>query len=298
MAIDQQLQAVAAQQPTPTRWCLRRMLAACSGILAVRTLRGLLGVLRRLKITRQRARGYVHSPDEQYESKLKAIQRVLVDCDNEQRVVVFADELTYYNQPSVAPDYALEKDQPKARQAVGQAKSWRIMGCLNPFDGRLTSIQRGKISVAAQVELYQQLRLDYPQAQTIYVVMDNWPMHYHPDLLAALVTQQTPFALNIPKSWQGLIPKKKYKALQLPIQLIPLPTYASWLNPIEKVWKYLKKEVIHNHRFAHSMEELKARIQELLAGFGAVSPSLLSYCGLKNPKGIYTESLRLKTAVS
>lgn len=56
-AIDQQLQAVAAQQPTPTRWCLRRMLAACSGIVAVRTLRGLLGILPvrrrgRLKITR------------------------------------------------------------------------------------------------------------------------------------------------------------------------------------------------------------------------------------------------------
>jgi len=263
----------------------------------VRSLGGLLGILRRLGITRQRARGYVHSPDGAYDAKLKAIQTVLSQCDNKQKVVVFADELTYYNQPSVAPDYALEKQQPKAHQALGQTKSWRIMGCLNPFDGRLTTIQRSKISVAAQVELYQQLRLDYPQAQTIYVVMDNWPMHYHPDLMAALIAQQTPFALNIPKSWQALVPKKKYKALQLPIQLVPLPTYASWLNPIEKVWKWLKKEVIHNHRFAHSMDELKARIQEFLAGFRAVSPSLLSYCGLQNPKGIYAQALKLKTAV-
>jgi hypothetical protein len=263
----------------------------------VRTLRGLLGVLRRLGLSRQRARGYVHSPDGAYQAKLKAIQAVLAQCDNQHKVVVFADELTYYNQPSVAPDYALTHQQPKARQGLGQPKSWRIMGCLNPFDGRLTSVQGRKISVATQVELYQQLRLDYPQAQTIYVVMDNWPMHYHPDLLAALVTQQTCFALNIPTSWQALVPKKNYKTLHLPIQLVPLPTYASWLNPIEKVWKYLKKELIHNHQFADSMEDLKARIDNLLAGFRVASPCLLSYCGLLNPEGIYAQSLRLKTAV-
>jgi hypothetical protein len=264
----------------------------------VRTLRGLLGILRRLKLTRQRARGYVHSPDGAYQAKLKAIQTVLAQCDNKHKVVVFADELTYYNQPSVAPDYAPSKQQPKAHQALGQTKSWRIMGCLNPFDGRLTCIQRSKISVAAQVELYQQLRLAYPQAQTIYVIMDNWPMHYHPDLLAALLPQETSFALNIPTSWQALVPKKKYKIMNLPIQLIPLPTYASWLNPIEKVWKYLKKELIHNHRFAHSMDELKARIHERLGSFRVASPSLLSYCGLLNPKGIYAQPLRLKTAVN
>lgn len=263
----------------------------------MRTLRGLLGILRRLGITRQRARGYVHSPDSAYQAKLQAIQTVLAECDNQHKVVVFADELTYYNQPSVAVDYALAKQQPKARQALGQTKSWRIMGCLNPFDGRLTSIHRSKISVAAQVELYQQLRLDYPQAQTIYVVMDNWPMHYHPDLLAALVSQETPFALNIPTSWQALVPKKKYQTMNIPIQLIPLPTYASWLNPIEKVWKYLKKELIHNHRFATSLEELKTHLSTMLAGFRAGSTSLLSYCGLLNPEGIYAQSLRLKTAI-
>lgn len=116
--------------------------------------------------------------------------------------------------------------------------------------------------------------------------------------MAALVSQQTPFALHVPKRWQASVPKKKCKALQLPIQEVPLPTYAPWLSPIEKVWKYLKKEVIHNHRFAHSMDELKGRIHDLLAGFRAASPSLLSYCGLQNPKGIYAQFLRLKTAVN
>jgi hypothetical protein len=266
-------------------------------LLAVKTLRGLLGILRRLGISRQRARTYVHSPDEAYKAKLEAIQKLIAAADNERHIVVFADELTYYNQPTVAPDYAPEKQQPKARQALGGTRSHRIMACLNPFDGRLTSIQCDKISVAAQVKLYEQLRADYPQAQTISVVVDNWPMHYHPDLLASLAVQQTTFALNVPKSWQALVPKKKYQTRHLPIQLVPLPTYSPWLNPIEKVWKYLKKELIHNHSLSASMPTLKERVGLMLASFQAGSKPLLSYSGLLNPKGIYAQSLRLKTAV-
>ncbi|MBK9335612.1 MAG: transposase [Lewinellaceae bacterium] len=35
--------------------------------------------------------------------------------------------------------------------------------------------------------------------------------------------------------------------MNLPVQLHFLPTYASWLNPIEKVWKMLKQDLVHNH---------------------------------------------------
>lgn len=62
---------------------------------------------------------------------------------------------------------------------------------------------------------------------TIYVVVDYWPVHYHPDVLAALEPQQTPFALPTPASWSQIKPKLKYRSLNLPIQLLPLPTYAS-----------------------------------------------------------------------
>ena len=101
----------------------------------------------------------------------------------------------------------------------------------------MTALQRNKITIAALVGFYQQLRQAYPLAQTIYVVLDNWPVHYHPDVLAALQPQQTPFPLKTPASWSHVKPKARYKTLNLPIQLIPLPTYASWLNPIEGLWK-------------------------------------------------------------
>jgi len=30
----------------------------------------------------------------------------------------------------------------------------------------------------------------------------------------------------------------------LPIQIVQLPTYASWTNPIEKLWRKLKAEMV------------------------------------------------------
>ncbi|WP_041952281.1 transposase, partial [Spirosoma spitsbergense] len=87
-------------------------------------------------------------------------------------------------------------------------------------------------------------------------------------------------------------------SLNLPIQLLPLPTYASWLNPIERLWKFLKKEVIHNHRWSACADLLKSRLGSLLTGLEGGSDELLSYCGLFNPKGIYAHALKRNSAVN
>jgi len=38
-------------------------------------------------------------------------------------------------------------------------------------------------------------------------------------------------------------------ARQEGITLVYLPTYAPWLNPIEKLWRKAYQEVLHLHRF-------------------------------------------------
>jgi len=32
--------------------------------------------------------------------------------------------------------------------------------------------------------------------------------------------------------------------------LVPLPTYGSWTGPIERLWRWLKQEVLHLHSYA------------------------------------------------
>jgi hypothetical protein len=69
----------------------------------------------------------------------------------------------------------------------------------------------------------------------------------------------------------------------LPIQLAPLPTYASWTNPIEKLWRKLRQEVLHLHRLADRLEELRAAVRRFLDRFAHSSLELLCYVGLLVP---------------
>ena len=257
---------------------------------------GLLRVLRKLGLARQKARSYVHSPDTQYAEKLAYLEQVISECAKSEgrKVAVFMDELTYYNHPSLAADYAPKKQQPKAARAIGAEKTYRIAGCLDAFTGQVTAIQRTKINVGNIVMLFQDLVKAYPNAQTIYVIMDNWPVHYHPDVLAALhPLQLSPFAFPTPKSWKDLKPKKKFLNLNLPIQIVSLPTYASWLNPIEKLWKFFKKDFIHNHKYAHCFKELTEIMQEQLDKFRSPNLQLLQFCGLLNKNGIFAKCLNI-----
>ena len=86
------------------------------------------------------------------------------------------------------------------------------------------------------------------------MVQDNWPPHRHPEVLQAAARQQ--------------------------LSLLFLPTYASWLNPIEKLWRWLKQDLIHLHRYAADLETLRQQVRAFLDPFAQGSPDLLRYVGL------------------
>lgn len=93
------------------------------------------------------------------------------------------------------------------------------------------------------------------------IILDNWPIYYHPDLLAALQTQDCSFKLHVPTSWQNLKVSKRYHNKNLSIKLLPLPTYAYWLNVIEKLWRKLKQELLHIHAFKDQFDQLKQKLK-------------------------------------
>ncbi|HEX2909583.1 MAG TPA: IS630 family transposase, partial [Chloroflexia bacterium] len=57
-------------------------------------------------------------------------------------------------------------------------------------------------------------------------------------------------------------------------------TYASWLNPIEKLWRKLRQEELHLHRLADDLAQLRARVDRFLDRFANDSLELLPYLGL------------------
>ena len=72
----------------------------------------------------------------------------------------------------------------------------------------------------------------------------------------------------------------KWGDWHLPIQLLSLPTYASWENPIEKLWRWAKQEILHLHPFADRLDELRRQMLAFLGQFACGSQALLRYVGL------------------
>ncbi len=72
--------------------------------------------------------------------------------------------------------------------------------------------------------MYRSFRLverRYQEAERISIALDNWPVHFHPFVLEELAKRHSR------------------------IELLPLPTYAPWTNPMEKVWGLLAKDVLN-----------------------------------------------------
>lgn len=280
---------------TACRWTLKAITEAVSN-LKYYHLGSVWTLLHSLKVRHVRAREYVHSPDRYYAEKLEYLQNTIRQFDADRQVLYFMDQLTVYLHPSPGYDWVKSGQvQPLCRQGYLSNRSFRICGAVNCFSGEVEVIIRNRIAVPTIVEFFKQL-CEKHKGKTVYLVLDNWTVHWHPDLRAAVELQHFPFVMDLPKSWQHLKPRKKYLKMNLPIQLVYLPTYASWLNPIEKVWKWLKQDVIHLHRLTDDFQALKDKVLHWFMQPVHSNEQILKFIGLKAIDGIFSQALN--TAIS
>jgi transposase len=264
-----------------TRWSLAMIAQTCPG-LNLTTPGGLSQLLARLEISYKRGRDYLHSPDPFYWDKLSLIElcRLRAYYEPARYAFLYLDELTCYRQPSLARAYeAVGHCQPLAQRSYQAETTFRLVGSLNAITGQTLYRQRSKISPSCLAGFYADIRAVHPSQEEIYVVVDNWPIHFHPDVLARLQPQHFPWSPKLPPFWSNQ-PSKKAIYDNLPIQLLCLPTYASWLNPIEKLWRWLKQDVLHLHRLSDNWQQLKQRVGDFLDQFKDGSTELLTYVGL------------------
>ena len=128
---------------------------------------------------------------------------------------------------------------------------------MDAYTGKVVWVDDKVVGVRALCLLLERVRQAYGEEQTIFLVWDNWHVHYQKEVAA--------------------------KAYELKIQLLWLPTYAPWTNPIEKMWRWLKQEHIHNHQLAAQFDILKERVRLFLNAFASGSTELLRYVGLLPP---------------
>jgi transposase len=245
-------------QLTPCRWSLL-VVRRTFEWLADYTLSGVWRVLQTLEI--EWKQGYVRlwSPDPGYTRKVRRIKKVLKQAASDPKHVValFLDEMGYYRWPSASHDWMANADGfPRAEHGGhDNNQQWRVIGALNACTGQVSYRQAYIVGRKEVSAFYRQLAEQYARFEKVYVIQDNWNIHTHDDVQATLK--------------------------QLPhLVVVGLPTYASWLNPIEKLWRWVRQTVIHRHRLSDCWDELKQRVACFFDQFKDGSQELLRYVGL------------------
>src|SRR5262245_19705182 len=247
--------AVGTCGPAPSRWTLRTIRASVTWLMDY-TLSGVWRLMQSCGLGLHTSCARLFSPDPDYACKVRRLHRCLRDAARHPDTVValFLDEFGYQRWPEVAPTWG---GAPTVAQRAGNNQQWRTIGALNALTGQVNYLD-GYIVGRQQVSLfYSRLDCAYPKkVALIYVIQDNWNIHTHPDVLSALE--------DYPR-----------------IKPVWLPTYAPWLNPIEKLWRWLRQDILKMHRWVEDWPQVKQRVREFLDQFAHGSAILLRYVGLQ-----------------
>jgi hypothetical protein len=243
--------AVGAACPAPGLWTLARIRASVEW-LADYSLSGVWRVLARLGLGLRSAQVQQYSPDPDYLKKKKRLERALRKAARQPETVValFLDEFGYYRWPDPSRNWGAS-----VAGREGNNTQWRTVGAVNALTGQLHYLDNYIIGKRQLVRFYGQVAQAYPQAECVYLIQDNWNIHSDPEVLTAL------------KQWPQLRP-------------VWLPTYAPWLNPIEKLWRWLRQDVLKLHRWVGDWPALRQRVRDFLDQFQHGSVELLRYVGL------------------
>ncbi len=199
------------------------------------------------------------SPDPDDEQQVEQVCAVLREAAHapDERVVVFVDQMGYGGWPQASTEWMPEAPTPVrvAERFASNERKWRLMGALNAQTGQVDTLDNEIVGRKQVIQFLKRLDAASPEAKHISVVVDNWSIHRHPDVLAAL----------------GALPR---------LELVWLPTSAPWLNPIEQLWRWVRQDGLYLHRHAADWDALQQHLQSFLEQFATGSTELLEYVGL------------------
>jgi hypothetical protein len=174
--------------------------------------------------------------------------------------MLLEDEAGFYRQPTTAPAWAPAGPvQPRAVRSQAPNRAIRAAIGFDPVTGTLVHRLRSSFTAVEMGRFYRWLSQACPAAERIFLVLDNWPIHFHP------------------LAWRAIEDDPRLRVLWL-------PTYAPWLNPAEKVWKWVRQNFTHMHPWADDLPSFRARLDQALTRVNAIPQTMLQYTGTGNDK--------------
>lgn len=269
---DKEAEATKPEGPeiAQSRWQLTTIRQAVPWLQSY-SLSGVWYLLRRYGLKVRTASVQQFSPDPEYSSKVAQLLAYLRQTAQapERTVFLFMDQMGYYRWPDPGAVWgaAAPAQAPQAERHQSKQAQWRLIGVLNALTGQVNYLDGYIVGRAKVIAMYEQIATTYAWAARIFVAQDNWSIHKHEDVTTALAKLPT-------------------------IHPVWLPTYSPWLNPIEKLWRWLRHDILTLHRLAGDWSLLRKRVNGFLDQFATGSQALLRYTGLLG-SGKLAQAIRL-----
>ena len=172
--------------------------------------------------------------------------------------MLYGDEASFYRLPHRGRNWGKRGSggtaQPTTPHKAGANTRRRIVAALDVHDGQVLSESGSVIGVKALCRFIRKLRRHYGAQMRLVLIWDNWPPHYHAEVLRVATAER--------------------------VELLYTPTYSPWCNPIEKLWKKLRHDILRLHQKSTAWRELRDLVERFLRDLVRVNPELLRYVGL------------------
>jgi transposase len=208
--------------------------------------------LRRLRHCHLKAK-----PEEQ--AAFVAELEALVQDWPEEWELIFVDEATVRRHPTLTAQWCLGDDVPEVPTGDDHATG-HVYGAVAPLTGRTHSHISPELGKGDFAPFLQHLLAYYP-GKRLLVIHDRGEQHRGAPVEAAV------------REAGGRL------------MLKPQPAYSPELNPQERIWKWLRRVVTHNHWFATLREQIDA-IRNFFRYLAGVKAQVCRLCGFKTPESL------------
>ncbi len=223
---EERIVAVAGARPDSlgvplTRWSLRRLSCYLRGQGIVVSPAQLGRLLARAGLSFQRTRSWKASPDPDYEAKAARVLALYRAAPDGGAVISFDEMGPLSLCPHKGRGWA-RRGRPERQRATYNRRSGvrYLIGALDVHADYLRARLRPGRDGASTLTFMRQIRLAYPAKTRIYWIQDNLSCHWTPAI----------------RDW----------ASSNNVELVPTPTYASYLNRIESHFGPISEFVVKN----------------------------------------------------
>lgn len=191
-------------------------------------------------------------PEKRNEWLKKTWSQILERAKQKDAYILFGDEASFPQWGTLTYTWAKRSQQPTVKTS-GIRKGYKVLGLIDYFTGRFFyASQEGRLTSESYGTFLQTVLNKIKK----HVILIQDGARYHTS-----------------RTMQQFFEKHKEQ-----LTVFQLPTYSPDYNPIEKLWKEIKKDGTHLHYFP-TFNDLVGKVKEVLAIFANAPQKVLSLFG-------------------